>query len=359
MDTRLYTLDETISNLVLLEPHFRGLASDKLWCMDCITKHTYAIRGLSTEGVKFFSENPEPWEIVGAWSMKVLDMGDISAEEGLKLADETEDLRKAVFVPMAKAERSKGSTELVAVPSKEEARKTIAAGGGVYIGLQERVDAITGAPRSPVYMFNDAEGGTLSTMVIDPAKVPMIAESIRSKIKAKRLEAPAPKIQHKKPTPAIFCGYCGAEIKGGGPKVQHGICPKCLAEHFPQYVDAEAEIEQVGLPEAKEAQVVTALSQAAGSPGFLVDEEKAKASPCTRIRYDGSEWVYSSGIVGALDPGQKVTYCPLFKDVEPSEALKARMRRFQEGVKTCKVRVADLMGLAKVTPYLECMREVL
>lgn len=123
MNTRLYTVDEAISNLVLLEFHFYGLRKDRAWCMDCITKHTYALRGLSQEGVKFFSEDPEPWRKLFSWAVKVLDLGELEPEQGETLAVELSEFRKEVFVPLALAERKRAKSEQIDDPTIPEGAK--------------------------------------------------------------------------------------------------------------------------------------------------------------------------------------------------------------------------------------------
>ena len=51
--------------------------------------------------------------------------------------------------------------------------------------------------------------------------------------------------------------------------------------------------------------------------GIVVDEEKAKKSPCYRI--DGTDLVFSKGIVGALSDEQKEKYCPMIYTKTPEE----------------------------------------
>ncbi len=51
--------------------------------------------------------------------------------------------------------------------------------------------------------------------------------------------------------------------------------------------------------------------------GIVIDEEKAKESPCIKI--DGTNLVFSKGIVGALSEEQRKKYCPITKTVYPKD----------------------------------------
>jgi len=51
--------------------------------------------------------------------------------------------------------------------------------------------------------------------------------------------------------------------------------------------------------------------------GIVVDEELAKKSPCYKI--DGTDLVFSKGIVGALSDEQKEKYCPIIYTKTPKE----------------------------------------
>lgn len=73
-----------------------------------------------------------------------------------------------------------------------------------------------------------------------------------------------------------------------------------------------------------------------GSPGIVVDEAVALASPCHGARFDTSEIIFSKGIVGALDEKQKVTYCKLGTTYEEKGALVERIKRFKEAIAAAK-----------------------
>ena len=72
--------------------------------------------------------------------------------------------------------------------------------------------------------------------------------------------------------------------------------------------------------------------------GIVVNEEKAKASPCYRI--DGTNLVFSKGIVGALSREQVEKYCPKIISKPPSaDVICVHLDDFDELVKAVEERL--------------------
>ena len=72
--------------------------------------------------------------------------------------------------------------------------------------------------------------------------------------------------------------------------------------------------------------------------GIVVNEEKAKTSPCYRI--DGTNLVFSKGIVGALSREQVEKYCPKIIKKSPSEdVICVHLEDFDELVKAVEERL--------------------
>ena len=93
-----------------------------------------------------------------------------------------------------------------------------------------------------------------------------------------------------------------------------------------------------------------------GSPGIIVDEGVARASACTRFDLGGgSELIFSKGVIGALDEGQKALLCTetVTKPLSPEQ--ERRLRGWREAAATCKGEIADLPDGKKVKPWLLCM----
>ena len=99
-----------------------------------------------------------------------------------------------------------------------------------------------------------------------------------------------------------------------------------------------------------------------GSPGIVVDEERAKASACKCVQYKpGKKLCWSPGIIGALTDEQESTYCPTTIEIERPGTVH-RMRRWQESVDVCKAELAKIpeaSGEQRVTTWLRCMSKEL
>ncbi len=68
----------------------------------------------------------------------------------------------------------------------------------------------------------------------------------------------------------------------------------------------------------------------AGSPGAILDEATAKASPCSCFTYKGKDMCWSKGIIGLLTQDQQGVYCVAGKTYKARPALTERYERFAE-----------------------------
>jgi len=72
--------------------------------------------------------------------------------------------------------------------------------------------------------------------------------------------------------------------------------------------------------------------------GIVVDEEKAKKSPCYRV--DGTNLVFSEGIIGALNEEQKEKYCPVIYERKPhSEKICVNIENIDELIREIERRI--------------------
>jgi len=93
-----------------------------------------------------------------------------------------------------------------------------------------------------------------------------------------------------------------------------------------------------------------------GSPGIVVDEGVARAAPCTRFDLgEGKELVFSKGVVGGLDEGQRALYCPETITQPLSEEQQRRLRGWRESADVCKGEIAEIPKGEKLQPWLGCM----
>lgn len=82
-----------------------------------------------------------------------------------------------------------------------------------------------------------------------------------------------------------------------------------------------------------------ALPHLSGTPGVMIDEEKALATPCKGYVADGKEMmVFSEGIVGNLDKDQRVKYCKLGTTWKTSPGVTKRWTKFREAIAEAKER---------------------
>ena len=92
-----------------------------------------------------------------------------------------------------------------------------------------------------------------------------------------------------------------------------------------------------------------------GSPGIVVNEATAMASPCRCIEYrPGKKLCFSKGIVGGLSDEQEKLYCPTTEALE-SPGLEKRLEGWMESVETCKAEIAAIPKGERLEPWLGCM----
>ena len=91
-----------------------------------------------------------------------------------------------------------------------------------------------------------------------------------------------------------------------------------------------------------------------GSPGIMVDEAVAKATPCTIYKVDTTEIGFSRGVIGALSKEQIEAYCPT--KIYKTEGIAVRVKTFKDIAKSCseEVREKYVKG-ERLIPYLKCM----
>ena len=92
-----------------------------------------------------------------------------------------------------------------------------------------------------------------------------------------------------------------------------------------------------------------------GSPGIVVNEATAMASPCRCVEYrPGKKLCFSKGIIGALSDEQETIYCPVTEKLE-SPGLEKRLKDWMDSVETCKAEIAPIPKGERLEPWLSCM----
>jgi len=141
--------------------------------------------------------------------------------------------------------------------------------------------------------------------------------------------------------------------------VESGVCPG-------EGVLSVGDIERIAKRTAEEvvarirererdSLLLNSIPYAYGSPGIVVDEEVAKATPCRCIEYrPGKKLCFSKGVVGALSDEQEKLYCPTEEKLE-SPGLQKRLEDWMESVDICKGEIAKIPPGERLKPWLSCM----
>ena len=117
-------------------------------------------------------------------------------------------------------------------------------------------------------------------------------------------------------------------------------------------VEKFKEMERVETPEKNF--MLHSLPEIEGSPGIVVNEGIAKATPCTCYVIDKTELCFSRGVIGGLSPAQREAYCGAGKIVE-AQGIARRVKRFKEAVSVCKAEIEQFPKGKRLEPWLTCM----
>lgn len=93
-----------------------------------------------------------------------------------------------------------------------------------------------------------------------------------------------------------------------------------------------------------------------GSPGLVVDEARAKASPCSCFAYKGKDLCWSNGIIGLLTQPQQNVYCVAGKIYKEQPALTERYARFAEAAERAHKEIESMpKGTERLEVWLAAM----
>ena len=87
------------------------------------------------------------------------------------------------------------------------------------------------------------------------------------------------------------------------------------------------------------------------SPGVVINEERAEATPCKCFSYKGKDYCYSPGIIGMLEEGQVSTYCPS-KEYEVRSGIKQRFEEFAEAAEAAHQKIEQIPKGERLMPWL-------
>jgi hypothetical protein len=79
-----------------------------------------------------------------------------------------------------------------------------------------------------------------------------------------------------------------------------------------------------------------------GSPALIVDEAKARATPCTCFRYKGKDLCWSPGAIGMLKQEEQAIYCVAGKTYKEQPKLKERYEKFAEAAEEAHKKIETM-----------------
>ena len=105
----------------------------------------------------------------------------------------------------------------------------------------------------------------------------------------------------------------------------------------------------------RDSLLLNSVPYAYGSPGIVINEVLAKATPCRCIEYRPEKKLcFSKAIIGALSDEQEKIYCPTIEPIE-SPGLERRLKDWMESVEICKAEIAEIPKGERLEPWLSCM----
>jgi len=97
-----------------------------------------------------------------------------------------------------------------------------------------------------------------------------------------------------------------------------------------------------------------------GSPGLVVNEARAKATPCSCFTYKGKDMCWSKGIIGMLARDQQDIYCVAGKAYKARPALTERYRSFAAAAEEAHKKIEAMpSGIERLEAWLGAMGEEL
>ncbi|GAI37570.1 unnamed protein product [marine sediment metagenome] len=194
----------------------------------------------------------------------------------------------------------------------------------------------------------------------------------------------------------IVCAWCQRKIGERPPledkSISHGICDKCLSEHFPHAADkilgilgdekeraggnpmTPEDIDQVATKVA--AKVLEEVSPSVLDPGgrgmllhfcehaiegagLVVNEARARATPCNCFTYNGREYAFSPGVIGLIsgekNPEQMEAFCKAGKTYEVKPGIKERFELFASAAEEAHKGIEEIPKGERLEPWLTAM----
>jgi len=97
--------------------------------------------------------------------------------------------------------------------------------------------------------------------------------------------------------------------------------------------------------------------------GLVVNEARARATPCNCFTYKGREYCFSKGIIGMMssaeNPEQIAEYCKVGKTYEVKPGIKERFESFAGAAEEAHKKIEEIPKGERLVPWLSAMGEEL
>ncbi len=97
--------------------------------------------------------------------------------------------------------------------------------------------------------------------------------------------------------------------------------------------------------------------------GLVVNEARARATPCNCFTYKGREYCFSKGVIGMMsseeNPEQIAEYCKVGKAYEVKPGIKERFETFASAAEAAHKGIEEIPKGERLVPWLSAMGEEL
>lgn len=147
--------------------------------------------------------------------------------------------------------------------------------------------------------------------------------------------------------------------RGGNPmtpdeigQVANKVAAKVLEEVSPSILDP-----------AGRGMLLHFCEHAVEGSGLVVNEARARATPCNCFTYEGREYCFSKGIIGMMssteNPEQIAEYCKVGKTYEVKPGIKERFEKFASAAEVAHEKIEEVPKGERLVPWLSAMGEEL
>jgi len=93
--------------------------------------------------------------------------------------------------------------------------------------------------------------------------------------------------------------------------------------------------------------------------GLVIDEARARSTPCNCFTYGGREYCFSPGIIGMIsskeNPEQLAEYCKVGKTYEVKPGARERFEKFAEAAEAAHRKIEHIPQGERLVPWLREM----